>query len=376
MRVSQASPTTTSRFRRPQHSLYMEASFRSDTGNGISGENGAASGKMRDNNGSYSLVRHNSAVFEHDFDTNRSSLVHTVSEVREEMQLGLNHHVPRDGCNGSSNGKPGKNNVNVTAERQLVREISHEFSHESYSSSPVDGKRGQINSFVYKNYSSLHDRRTLSLPVGSKEYSINEYVGRSEELQSHLDTEKASRNVSYTQSHMSIVESSSSCGGSSGDLSSCIHDFDMEAERHSKSTLFFQAGSTLLTVLIAILTLVLCIRFLTSATSKVSVEQDTGSPHNNASSGPDYNNTGFSHCKLFAKACPILGLLTAGFAVITGAWVSDVCLWRRPHDTSTCTHCEDYESNRCRAEEADEKVQRAHRSKQQFMAYVFHNIRG
>lgn len=247
MRVPSTGAETTSRNRRPKQC--MEVSF--PKGNEYRADAGLAGAKMRDRNssGSYSLVRHNSVVFEHDLDTNQRSLVHTVSEVREEMQLGLNQgsrdrHV-KDGYGGG--GKDGYGSDTGKARKKagtpgsLVRQVSHEsheFSQETYhSSSPSPGKKGQINSFVFKNYALL-DRRTLSLPVGKK-YSISEYVGQSTEVQAHLDSNSNSRNVTYSEQRLTSVSSSSSCDANDGHH---IRDFDMEVERHSKSTLFFQAG--------------------------------------------------------------------------------------------------------------------------------------
>jgi hypothetical protein len=203
MRVTQTGAETTSMSRRPLQpkTQYTEASFRANKVNDYSGDVGLSSANMRDSgSGSYSLVRHNSVVFEHDFDTNRRSRVHSVSEVTEEMQLGLNHgtrdHV-EDGYR--SDGKPGKGSKTQGLPGGLVRQVSHEshqFSQETYSSSPSPGKKkGQINSFVYKNYALL-DRRTLSLPIG-KEYSVSEYVGQSTEVQSHGDSN--SRNVTISE---------------------------------------------------------------------------------------------------------------------------------------------------------------------------------
>jgi len=221
----------------------MEASFRANRGNDYCGDAGLAGVKMRGSgSGSYSLVRHNSVVFEHDFDTNHRSRVHSVSEVREEMQLGLNHgtrdHHATDGY--GSDGKPGKGHQAKGTPGSLVRQVSHEsheFSQETYSSSPSPGKKGQINSFVYKNYALL-DRRTLSLPVGKK-YSISEYVGQSTEVQSHSDSNSSNSRTTYSEQRRTSVSSSPSCDGNE----TChIRDFDMEAERHSKSTLFFEAG--------------------------------------------------------------------------------------------------------------------------------------
>ncbi|KAG0613163.1 hypothetical protein M758_6G081500 [Ceratodon purpureus] len=362
MRVNHGGVQGMSRSRRPNQ---PEGTFKgASRGNECRGDAGMAGGKMRDGGGSYSLVRHNSAVFEHDFESNRRSLVHTVSEVREEMQLGLSHGSEdlksQDGY--GSDGKAGQRKGGLV--RQVSRE-SHEFSQETYSSSPAPGKKGQINSFVFKNY-SLHDRRTLSLPVG-KEYSISQYATEVQQ-QTHLDRDSNSRNVTYSERHTSV--SSSSCEGGDG---SRLDDFDFEAERHSKSTLFFQAGSTLLTVMVAMFTLYFCIRFLTSETSSHRAEE-LPPQCNNGSDCMQESTGGFSHCRLFAKACPLLGLLTAGFVVVAGAWASDGRLWQWSTQSS-CGHCDDYEQNRRQAEEADEKVRQADRSKQQFMAYVFHNIR-
>lgn len=380
MRVTQTGAETTSMSRRSHQprTQYTEASFRANKGNNYSGDVGLSGAKMRDSgSGSYSLVRHNSVVFEHDFDTNRRSRVHSVSEVTEEMQLGLNHgtkdHYVEDGY--CSDGKPGKGSKAQGTPGGLVRQVSHEshqFSQETYSSSPSPGKKkGQINSFVYKNYALL-DRRTLSLPVG-KEYSVSEYVGQSTEVQSHSDSN--SRNVTISEQRRTSVSSSSSCDGNEAYH---IRDFDMEAERHSKSTLFFEAGSTLLTVMAAMLTLYLCIRFLTSATSSSSQEAEKSSRLYRNSSSALRRDGYYAQCGLFAKACPLLGLLTAGLVVVMGAWVTDGRFWRwssKPVTATTCGQCENFEENRRQAEEADEKVRQADRSKQQFMAYVFHNIR-
>ncbi|XP_024371609.1 uncharacterized protein [Physcomitrium patens] len=372
MRVKQAGVPTSSRNRRPlQHSLCMEDSFRAGRGNDCCRDAGLAGSRMRESSsGSYSLVRHNSAVFDHDFESNRSSLVHTVSEVREEMQLGLPHgskdHMKSDGC--GSDGKSGQNNSKGGLVRQVSRE-SHEFSQETYSSSSTPGKNGHINSFVLKNY-LLHDRRTLSLPVG-KEYSISQYVGQSTEVQTHVDSDNNSKNVTYSERHTS-VSSSSSCDDGDG---CCVHDFDIEAERHSKSTLFFEAGFTLLTVMGAMFTLYLCIRFLTSATSNHPKDEPRLFRNNSGVLHDSSKDVG-SHCRLFVKACPLLGLLTAGFVLLLGTWASGGRFWRvSPMQTSSSCHCEEYDENRRHVEEADERVRQADRSKQQFMAYVFHNIR-
>jgi len=136
-------------------------------------------------------------------------------------------------------------------------------------------------------------------------------------------------------------------------------------------------GSTLLTVMAAMFTLYLCIRFLTSATSSSQQAEKLSSLYRNDFGA--LQKDGNNHCGLFARACPLLGLLTAGMVVVVGAWVTDGRLWRwssTPPTSTTCAHCEGYEESRRHAEAADEKVRQADRSKQQFMAYVFHNIRG
>ncbi|XP_024368117.1 uncharacterized protein [Physcomitrium patens] len=372
MRVKQAGSQSTSSNRRPpQHSSCMEASFKAGRGDDCCGDAGLAGSRMREpTGGNYSLVRHNSAVFEHDFESNRSGLVHTASEVREEMQLGLPHgskdHMKSDGC--GSDGKSGQSKVKDGLVRQVSRE-SHEFSQEMYSSSSTSGKSGHINSFVLKNY-SLHDRRSLSLPIG-KEYSISRTL--SSEFQTHVESDNNSRNVTYSERHTSVSNSSSSCDGADGYY---MQDIDIEAERHSKFTLFFQAGTTLLTVMGAMFILYVCIRFLTSATSINFGDEPRLNRNNNPGLQHDNSNSAYSHCRLFVKVCPLLGLFTAGFVVVARTWVSEGRLWRwAPTSPMNCGHCDDYDENRRLAEEADEKVRQADRSKQQFMAYVFHNIR-
>jgi hypothetical protein len=56
--------------------------------------------------------------------------------------------------------------------------------------------------------------------------------------------------------------------------------------------------------------------------------------------------------------------------------MSDVGLWKPPEEVAGCSHCADVgaESHN-RVQQADQKVLQAERAKQQFMAYVFHNIR-
>ena len=357
-----------------QASQCTGAAFGESQGNECYGDASLEGGNTKMREGSYSLVRHNSAVIEHDFDTNRSSLVHMVSEVREEIQLRLSHDSanqmkPRDayadhmkpldgyGSDGTS-GKPRLGKGGLV--RQVSRE-SHEFSQETYSTSPATGKRGQIKTFVLKNY-SLHDRRTSSLPLW-KEYSISQYF---KGLDTHSDRESNFRNVTYSEQRTSVSSTNSSC-----DDGSRVYDFDMEAERHSKSTLFFQAGSTLLTAMMAMFTLYFCIRFLTSESSDSDGGQESRLQRSSCCVLQEKNGV-VSHCRLYA----LLGVLTAGFVVVAGAWVSDRRLWQWSPAPSSCGHCEEYEDSRRHAEEAEEKVRQADRSKHQFMAYVFHNIRG
>ncbi|KAH9544014.1 hypothetical protein CY35_13G095400 [Sphagnum magellanicum] len=58
-------------------------------------------------------------------------------------------------------------------------------------------------------------------------------------------------------------------------------------------------------------------------------------------------------------------------------WMFDVGLWKPPEEAAGCSHCVDVgaESHN-KVQQADQKVLQAERAKQQFMAYVFHNIRG
>lgn len=102
--------------------------------------------------------------------------------------------------------------------------------------------------------------------------------------------------------------------------------------------------------------------------------------------------TGPLQCLSYARSCPLLGFLALLVCVVVGAWVSDGRRWSRKAPppppaaappasattatTTTCVHCEGQRRSRSMIDEADERALKAQKAKQQFMAYVFHNIRG
>eukprot|EP00246_Nothoceros_aenigmaticus_P012302 TRINITY_DN3768_c0_g1_i1.p1 TRINITY_DN3768_c0_g1~~TRINITY_DN3768_c0_g1_i1.p1 ORF type:complete len:668 (-),score=115.23 TRINITY_DN3768_c0_g1_i1:1369-3213(-) len=81
-------------------------------------------------------------------------------------------------------------------------------------------------------------------------------------------------------------------------------------------------------------------------------------------------------CWIHSRSCPLLGFLAVFVCIIAGAWVNDSQRWkRRAVNGRPCVHCEGFKRSRSMIEEADERALKAQRAKQQFMAYVFHNIR-
>jgi hypothetical protein len=121
----------------------------------------------------------------------------------------------------------------------------------------------------------------------------------------------------------------------------------------------------------------LCICFLTSVPRITAARYNT--PANGSGQGEEEEkDSDFSHARLFARASSsLLGLISAGVVIVAGMWISDVGLWKQPEEAASCSHCADVgaESHN-RVQQADQKVLQVERAKQQFMAYVFHNIRG
>ncbi|KAH8965292.1 hypothetical protein BDL97_04G110500 [Sphagnum fallax] len=119
------------------------------------------------------------------------------------------------------------------------------------------------------------------------------------------------------------------------------NDFDKEAERRSKSLLFFQGVHTLLTIAITLLTIYLCICFLTSVPRITTARYDT--PANGSGQGEEEEkDSDFSHAKLFARASSsLLGLISRGVVIVAGMWMSDVGLWKPPEEAVGCSHCVD-----------------------------------
>ncbi len=378
MRVERSSSETSLRCRRQERVLCMEVTVReSDEGGneevaasaaaaapeaggecrGVASAGTTKSSKMsrKEGEGLYTLTRHNnSPVLEHDFCPYAKSLNRTVSEARamSMQQLGLLAREQKDFTNDDAFAAASEAfTAGSAAEPWQKKKLGEDYVAPSI-------RTGQVDRFVYKTYSSLCDRRTSSLPVGKGHAAARKMcIGEYWDVEGHNKmgtTASSSKSVS-----MSTTQE---------------NDFDMEAERRSKSVLLFQAAHTVLTIAIALLTVYLCICFLTSSVPRLNTA--TTITRTRSSIGG-----GFSHAKFLAMASsPLLGLVSAGLAILTGMWMSDAgVLWRRSDNVvaSFCTHCADVgEESRNRVEQADEQVLQTHQAKQQFMAYVFHNIRG
>jgi hypothetical protein len=353
-------------------------------------------GEKNAGGGGFRLIRHHSAVNEHDIRANSSSLLRTVSELREELHLGLprkknNQKTALDVVSGfpaiTTDAKKKQTSCGTRSDAalNLFTEVSHQVP-----LFPGAKNARHIDGFVYKNY-SLQNRRTLSFPVG-KEYVINEYVGkRKGRQQQSTPPPPLPRSFSFTTTHLTetLTVAKDDTGG--GGAVSCNMDFDAEVDRHSKMDLFLQAAFTVLTTVAGIFTVYIYMRFFMSSRHDGGLlhhQQEVPLQHESSFAAlQEEEDLGpvsfFYYCNMLARVLffPFLAILIAVVcAIITSrAWrnfLDGDSMWSRSHDMDTCSHCEEVEDSRMRIEQADEKVQRAQQAKQQFMAYVFHNIRG
>jgi hypothetical protein len=167
------------------------------------------------------------------------------------------------------------------------------------------------------------------------------------------------------------------------------NDFDdVQVDRQLRSALLLQVGHCLLRIVAALFLVYVYIRFLTTRPSVLQYHEPVTVPLLNSSvnlldedhhHGPGVGFLFYSN--MIFKACPFLGVLFALFTIVmSGAWETSYegCLWTPSHEEAdhSCWHCQEIEDRRIRIELANEKLQQAQRAKQQFMAYVFHNIRG
>jgi hypothetical protein len=143
------------------------------------------------------------------------------------------------------------------------------------------------------------------------------------------------------------------------------NDFDKEAEKRSKSLLFFQGVHTLLTIAVTLLTMNLCICFLTLVPRITVARYNT--PANGSGQGEEEEkDSDFSHARLFARASSsLLGLISAGVVIVAGMWMSDVGLWKPPEEAAGCSHCADVRAkSHNKVQQADQKVLQAEWAKQ------------
>ncbi len=93
--------------------------------------------------------------------------------------------------------------------------------------------------------------------------------------------------------------------------------------------------------LITLLTMYLCICFLTLVPRITAARYDT--PANGSGQGEEEEkDSDFSHARLFAKASSsLLGLISAGVVIVAGMWMSDVGIWKPPEEAVGCSHCAD-----------------------------------
>ncbi len=117
------------------------------------------------------------------------------------------------------------------------------------------------------------------------------------------------------------------------------NDFDKEAEKRSKSLVFFQGVHKLLTIAITLLTMYLCICFLSSI-PRITVARYNTPANGSGQGGEEEKDSDFSHARFFARASSsLLGLISARVVIVAGMWMSDVGLWKPPEEAAGCSHC-------------------------------------
>jgi hypothetical protein len=362
-----------------QHAVYnksddddREASMTGGAGLELPAAADNAISMVRENGGAaFHLHGHNkSADFEHDTKSNTKSLIRMISQLRKELHLGLpwnNQTALNHGSAFPSNGQQasGEGSEAAAALKNLFCEISHQVSVSPLP--PLAKAGGLLDSFVYKNYPSK-DRRTLRLPPAAmllaRKFS---YATRLTESLTITNDESA-------------VNDETCAGGTDFD--------DVQVDRRLRSALLLQVGHCLLRIVAALFIVYVYIGFLTSRSSVLQYYEPVTVPLLNSSvnlldedhhHGPGVGFLFYSN--MFFKTCPFLGVLFVLFTIVmSGAWEISYegCLWTPSHEEAdhSCWQCQEIEDRRIRIEQANEKLQQAQQAKQQFMAYVFHNIRG
>ncbi|CAK9222352.1 unnamed protein product [Sphagnum troendelagicum] len=361
-----------------QHAVYnksndddREASKTGGAGFELPAAAGNAISMVRENRGAaFHLHGHNkSADFEHDTKSNTKSLIRMISQLRKELHLGLpwnNQTASNHGSAIPSNEQQasGEGSEAAPVLKNLFCEISHQVSVSPLP--PLAKAGGLLDSFVYKNYPSK-DRRTLRLPPAAMPLARKfSYATRLTESLTITNDEAA-------------VNDDTCAGGTDFD--------DVQVDRRLRFALLLQVGHCLLRIGAALFIVYVYIGFLTSRSSVLQYYEPVTVPLLNSSvnlldedhhHGPGVGFLFYSN--MFFKTCPFLGVLFVLFTIVmSGAWEISYegCLWTPSHEEAdhSCWQCQEIEDRRIRIEQANEKLQQAQRAKQQFIAYVFHNIR-
>ncbi|BBN00501.1 protein MpHK-like [Marchantia polymorpha subsp. ruderalis] len=204
--------------------------------------------------------------------------------------------------------------------------------------------------YVIRNQ-SLYERRTRSLPAVSKSKSP------SSSISFFQSTSELGKSILVTEQQEAA----------------CLHDtIEFHTLRNLSSTLRRQVVKGCLILVVGIAVVYLFMQFLLIAVPPMLHFKN--SYLQNITSFTRINQ-GSSQCQIPLRAHPLPWVFAALILIVVGSRLVELQskFWKRGRPT--CTQCVDGDQNRCRVEEADERAARAQLAKQQFMAYVFHNIR-
>ncbi|KAL2652372.1 hypothetical protein R1flu_020500 [Riccia fluitans] len=237
-------------------------------------------------------------------------------------------------------GGPGNINDEWTLMEDLSQDVSRAFGSRDFSPFKDD--------YVIRNQ-TLHARRTRSLPA----------VSNSKPLSSSI----------------SVFQSTAELGKSilvKEEDERADDRIDVGTQRSISSALRRQVAKACLTSIMGISIMYLFMQFLLIAvppTVKFNYSYLPNIPTlSRISSGP-------AQCQTPLQAHPLLWVFTALIVIVVGSRLVELHSKFSKSGKQACRQCTDGDQNRCRVEEADERAARAQLAKQQFMAYVFHNIR-
>ncbi|KAL3677364.1 hypothetical protein R1sor_027312 [Riccia sorocarpa] len=202
--------------------------------------------------------------------------------------------------------------------------------------------------YVIRNQ-TLHARRTRSLPAVSKTKPLSSSISV---FQSTADLGKS---ILVSEEDAYVPDA-----------------IDADTQRSLNSALRKQVAKACLILVIGIAVMFLFMKFLLIAAPPMVSLKNT---YLQSITTLSRISSGSTQCQTPLKAHPVLWVWAAFIVIVVSSRLVELQCRFRKTGKQPCSQCTDGNQRRCRVEEADERAARAQLAKQQFMAYVFHNIR-